>query len=165
MNEDFEISPGKSIGDLGREALWFTLHSIFAVAIMLATVLTIGLFHPDPDAAGPKELGTVLIVLIGLGSGFIIAKLQGNQIARYVWITGVLMFSAVCVWVIDLPTGPGLCNECVNGHILEKLYRTFFSISNGSGLVSGWGIFIGSWIPLSLICYAIGAKYGLDSES
>ena len=165
MNEDFEISPGKSIGDLGREALWFAIHSVLAVLVMVATIVIMGLFNPDPDAAGPKELGTLLVILVPLLAGFLIARAQGNDIARYVWITGVLMFSAVCVWVIDLPTGPGLCNDCTNGHILEKLYRTFFSISNGSGLMAGQGMAVGTWTPLSLIGYAIGAKYGLEARS
>ena len=128
-SDDFEISPGKSIGDLGHEALWFTFHSILAIVFMLATIMLVGLFHPDPESAAPKELGTLLV------------------------------FSAVCVWVLDLPTGNGLCEGC---GAIDKLWRTFFSIGNGSGLVSGWGIFIGSWIPLSLIGYAIGARFGLE---
>ena len=47
-SDDFEISPGKSIGDLGHEALWFTFHSILAIALMIATIMLVGLFHPDP---------------------------------------------------------------------------------------------------------------------
>jgi len=40
--DDFEISQGKSIGDLGNEALWFTIHSVLAVLIMVATILAMG---------------------------------------------------------------------------------------------------------------------------
>jgi hypothetical protein len=159
-----ELTGGKSIGELGNEALWFTLHSLIAIGIMIVTILIMGLFHPDPDAAAPKELGTLLVFLVPTISGFIIAKVQGNDIARYVWITGVLLFSAICVWVIDLPTGNGLCEACTEGHLVEKLYRTFFSISNGSGLMAGWGLAVGCWTPLSLIGYAIGANYGLKSD-
>ena len=126
---------------------------------MLATIMLVGLFHPDPESAAPKELGTLLVFLVPMLASFIIAKLGGNEIARYVWITALLVFSAVCVWVLDLPTGNGLCEGC---GAIDKLWRTFFSIGNGSGLVSGWGIFIGSWIPLSLIGYAIGARFGLE---
>ena len=158
-SDDFEISPGKSIGDLGHEALWFTFHSILAIALMIATIMLAGLFHPDPESAAPKELGTLLVFLVPMLASFIIAKLGGNEIARYVWITALLVFSAACVWVLDLPTGNGLCEGC---GAIDKLWRTFFSISNGSGLVSGWGIFVGAWIPLSLIGYAIGARFGLE---
>jgi len=126
---------------------------------MIATIMLVGLFHPDPESAAPKELGTLLVFLVPMLASFIIAKLGGNEIARYVWITALLVFSAACVWVLDLPTGNGLCEGC---GAIDKLWRTFFSISNGSGLVSGWGIFVGAWIPLSLIGYAIGARFGLE---
>jgi hypothetical protein len=160
MTEDFEISPGKSIGDLGREAVWFAVHSLIAIATMIATITVMGLFHPDPEAALPKEIGTVLVFLVPAFVGFVIARVQGNQIARYVWITGLLMFSAVCVWVLDLPTGNGLCEGC---GALDKLWRTFFSISNGSGLMAGQGLAVGTWAPLSLVAYAVGARFGLDN--
>jgi hypothetical protein len=41
---------------------------------------------------------------------------------------------------------------------VDKLWRTFFSINKNSGLLGGDGILIGTWIPLSMIGYAIGAK-------
>ena len=94
-----------------------------------------------------------------MAASFLIAKLGGNEIARYVWITALLIFSAVCVWVLDLPTGNGLCEGC---GAIDKLWRTFFSFSNGSGLMDGQGIAVGLWTPLALIGYAIGARFGLD---
>ena len=160
-SDDFEISPGKSIGDLGHEALWFTFHSILAIVFMLATIMLVGLFHPDPESAAPKELGTLLVFLVPMLASFIIAKLGGNEIARYVWITALLVFSAACVWVLDLPTGNGLCEGC--GPI-DKLWLTFFSVSNGSGLMAGQGIMVGTWAPLSLVFYAIGSSFGLSKE-
>jgi len=93
--------------------------------------------------------------------GFLITKMTGNEIARYVWITGLLLFAAVCVWTLDLPTGNGLCEGC--GPI-DKLWRTFFSVSNGSGLMAGQGIMVGTWAPLSLVFYAIGSSFGLSKE-
>ncbi len=74
------------------------------------------------------------------------------------------MFSVVCVWVLDLPTGPGLCEKCDSGHLLERLIRTFFDIKHGSGLMGGDGLLVGTWIPLSMIGYAIGAKFGIHKE-
>ena len=52
-------------------------------------------------------------------------------------------------------TGPGLCESC---GATEKLWRTFFTFNNGSGLMGGDGLLIGAWIPLSMLGYAIGAK-------
>ena len=95
-------------------------------------------------------------------AGFVIAvaKVRQDKTAKYIWISAVLLFSIVCVWVLDLPTGNGLCEHCL---AMEKLYRTFFDINHGSGLMGGDGLLVGTWMPLSMIGYAIGARFGLDS--
>jgi len=160
MTEEFEISQGKSVGELGREALWFLAHTLIAIVTLLVMMGIFWMFHPDPDSPNPKILATVLAVLIPGLVGFFLARMT-NEIARYVWISGLLIFSVVCVWVLDLPTGNGLCEHC---GALEKLYRTFFDINHGSGLMGGDGLFVGTWIPLSLIGYAIGAKFSLDGQ-
>jgi len=159
MVEDFEVSPGKSVGDLGREAVWFFLHTIFAILVLFLMVAAFSLFHPDQSSVGPKALATFLAFLLPMAVGLIVARMT-NDIARYVWISGVLIFAIVCVWVLDLPTGPGLCEHC---GALDKLYYTFFEFSNGSGLMGGDGVLVGTWIPLSLFGYAIGAKFGVES--
>ncbi len=163
MTEDFEVSQGKSAGDLGREALWFAIHTLIAVLILLVVVLAFWAAHVDPDSTNPKYLCTGLALLVPLIGGFIMVKMREDRtsaIARYVWISGLLFFSLVCVWVLDLPTGPGLCEHC---GALGKLSRTFFDIQNGSGLMGGDGLLVGTWIPLAMIGYAIGAKLGLDT--
>ena len=161
MTDDFDVSQGKSAGDLGREALWYMIHTLAAVFVLLAVVFCIYLTHPDPDAAGPKELCTVLALLVPLMVGFAVAKARPqDRTSKYIWISGLLVFSVVCVWVLDLPTGAGLCDQC---GAVEKLYRTFFDINHGSGLMGGDGLFVGTWIPVSMIGYAIGAKFGLET--
>ena len=123
MNTNQDISQGKSIGDPGREAFWFLTHS--GLAFVFLVVLTNGavtVTHPDPDAIGPKLLGTVLAFFVPMVGGFLIARSQQNDIAQYVWISGLVVFSVVCVWVLDLPTGNGLCENC---GAVEKLWRTF----------------------------------------
>ena len=155
-----DITPGKSISDLGREAFWFVTHTLIAVLVLAIAIGGMTLTHPDPDAITPKVIGTFLAFLIPMFGGFVIARIQQNEIARYVWISGLLLFSVVCVWVLDLPTGNGLCEKC---GALEKLWRTFFDVGNGSGLMGGDGLLVGSWTPLAMIGYAIGAKFGLES--
>ncbi|MDE3106107.1 MAG: hypothetical protein KGK08_13110 [Acidobacteriota bacterium] len=158
MKQDIEKS--KSLGELGREALWFTTHTLLAILMLAVAIGGMTFFmHPDPDANTPKLIGTGLALVVPLIGGFFIARMQQNDIARYVWISGLLLFSVVCVWVLDLPTGPGLCEKC---GAVEKLWRTFFDITNGSGLMGGDGLLIGTWLPLSMIGYAIGARFGLD---
>ncbi|CAN5648107.1 hypothetical protein BH10ACI4_BH10ACI4_02900 [soil metagenome] len=154
-----ETVQGKSVGDLGSEAFWFLTHTFLAVLMLSFAVGGMSLTHPDADATTPKLIGCALAFLVPLVGGFIIAKMQQNDTARYVWISGLLLFSVVCVWVLDLPTGNGLCEHC---GAVEKLWRTFFDIGNGSGLMGGDGLLVGTWAPMAMIAYSIGARFGLD---
>jgi hypothetical protein len=157
--DNVDASQNKTLGDLSREALWFTIHTIISVMVLAAVVGGMSWTHPDPEAIEPKLICTVLVFVVPMIFGFLIARKQQNDIAGYIWISGLLLFSVVCVFVLDLPTGNGLCENC---GAIEKLWRTFFDITHGSGLMAGDGLFIGTWIPLSMIGYAIGANYGLD---
>jgi small basic protein len=163
MSQDFDSPQGKTVGDLGREAAWFAAHTLLAVLILAVIVIGIWSTHPDPDAVGPKQYCTVLALLVPFIGGYFIARTQQNRIAKYIWISGLVFFSLVCVWVLDLPTGNGLCEACANDPV-QKLFRTFFSITNGSGLMGGDGMLVGAWIPLAMVGYAIGASYGLDKD-
>ncbi len=150
----------KTVGDLGREAFWFLTHTLLAVAVLAIVIGMMSLMHPDPESSAPKLLGTLLAFFVPMVGGFLISRMQQNEVSRYVWISGLLMFSVVCVWVLDLPTGNGLCESC---GALDKLWRTFFDIGHGSGLMGGDGLLVGTWIPLSMIGYAVGSQFGLES--
>lgn len=154
-----DITQGKTISDLGREAVWFLTHTLIAVLVLAIAIGAMSLTHPDPDATTPKLIGTALAFLVPMIGGLLIARVQQNDIASYVWISGLMLFSVMCVWVLDLPTGNGLCEKC---GAVEKLWRTFFDIGNGSGLMGGDGLLVGTWIPLSMIGYAVGAKFGIE---
>jgi hypothetical protein len=160
MPNQRDISHDKTMGDLGREAVWFLTHTLTAFILLAIVIGVMSLNHPDPDSASPKMLGTLLAFLVPVVGGFLLARIHRNDVAGYVWISGLVIFSIVCVWVLDLPTGNGLCENCGAG---EKLWRTFFSFTHGSGLMGGDGLLVGAWIPLSMIGYAIGAKLALDS--
>lgn len=157
MVRDHDISRDKTIGDLCQEALWFVIHTFVAVIILAITIGVISLGRPDATSVTPKYVGTVLAFLIPMIGGFIIARIQRSNVARYTWISGLVVFSTVCVWVLDLPTGPGLCEHC---GAVEKLWRTFFTFRHGSGLMGGDGLLVGAWLPLSMISYAIGSGLG-----
>ena len=158
MINQSDRSRDKSIGDLGREAFWFLMHTLLALVFLAIVLGGISLNHPDPDSPSPKLVGTLMAFLVPMFGGLVIARIQQNRVARYVWISGLVIFSIVCVWVLDLPTGNGLCETC---GALEKLRRTFFTFTHGSGLMAGDGLLVGAWIPLSMISYAIGARFGL----
>jgi len=153
------IAQDKSLGDLGREAAWFLTHTVIAFLILVLTIGVMSLNHPDPDAATPKFIGTVLAFLVPMIGGLIAIRFHRNDIAGYIWISGLVIFSVVWVWVLDLPTGPGLCETC---GAVEKLWRTFFTFTHGSGLMGGDGVLVGTWIPLSMIGYAVGARLFQD---
>jgi hypothetical protein len=103
-------------------------------------------------------MGTVLALLFPMVGGFLLARIHHNNVAGHVWISGLVLFSIVCVWLIGMPTGRGLCETCGPA---EKLWRTLFSFSRGSGLMNGDGLLVGAWTPLSMIGYAIGVKLAL----
>ncbi len=163
MMEKSATQNDRTVGELGRMALWFGLHTLVAVVLLGVVLGLMTLGHPDPDSASPKIFATALTFLVPMIGGFLLVRLLPNlehaQIARSVWISGLLFFSAVCVWVLGLPTGNGLCQSC---GAVEKLWRTFFSIDHGSGLMGGDGLLVGAWVPLSTIGYAVGAALGLD---
>ena len=155
-----DITQGKSLADLRAEAFWFLTHTLLALLMLALMLGAMWMTHPDPDAINPKLIGTGLAFLVPMIGGFLIAKMQQNVIARYIWISGLLLFSVVCVWVLDLPTGNGLCESC---GAVDKLSRTFFEVGNGSGLMGGDGLLVGTWAPLALIAYSLGARLGLDN--
>jgi len=154
-----DLSQNKSLGALSREALWFSFHTVLAVTVLALVVSSAALLHPDPDSLNPKLVGTLLALVAPMAIGYLVVRKQQNDIAGYVWISGLMVFSVVCVFVLDLPTGNGLCENC---GAVDKLWRTFFDIAHGSGLMGGDGLLIGTWIPLSMIGYAIGARYAIQ---
>ena len=160
MAYERDISHDKTPGDLAREALWFLTHTFIAFVLLAIVIGVMSLNHPDPDSSTPKLLGTILAFLAPMIGGFLLARIHHNNIAIYTWISGLVIFSIVCVWVVDLPTGTGLCENCA---AVEKISRTFFTFSHGSGLMGGDGLLVGAWIPLSTIGYALGAMFALKS--
>ncbi len=158
MAYERDISRDKTPGDLAREALWFLTHTFIAFVLLAIVVGIMSLNHPDPDSTSPKLLGTLLALLAPTVGGFLLARIHHNNVAIYTWISGLVIFAILCVWVLDLPTGNGLCENC---GAFEKLWRTFFTFTHGSGLMGGDGLLVGAWIPLSMIGYAIGAKFAL----
>ena len=161
MIEETEYAQGKSVGDLGREAVWFALHTFIAILILAVVAGAMYSMQLPQDSTNVKLAGIGLSFLVPMIFGFFITKIQKSPVSGYVWISGVLLFAVVCVWVLDLPTGPGLCENC---GAVRKLSRTFFEINNGSGLMGGDGLLVGTLLPLSIIGYSLGAKLALGTE-
>ncbi|HXB62730.1 MAG TPA: hypothetical protein VNU94_07775 [Acidobacteriaceae bacterium] len=154
-----EQTGGKSPGELAAEAFWFFAHTIISLVVYVGLLVGIQMAHPQYVS---MLLATVLAFAIPGIAGFILALIWPNVIARYVWIFGLIYFSIVCVYVLDLPTGPGLCEHC---GALSKLYLTLITFNHPSGLLYGSGNALGTWPALANIGYALGAKFGLKSSS
>jgi hypothetical protein len=154
-----EQTGGKSPGELVAEALWFFGHTLISLAVYVGMVAAIYFAKP---ASFSMLLATVLSLLVPGIAGFIVSLIWPNTIARYIWIFGVIYFSIVCVYVLDLPTGPGLCEHC---GAIDKLYYTLVTFNHPSGLLYGSGNVLGTWPALACIGYALGAKYGLKSSN
>jgi hypothetical protein len=159
--ESVEIRGNKSTSDLMREAGWFAFYTVLAVLVLIAMLAVFWFIHPNPDASAPKLLFTALALLVPMVIGFGIARIRPDGIAGYIWISGLLFFLVVAVYTLDLPTGNGLCNGC---GAIDKLWRTFFSVDRGSGLLGGDGLVWGTWLPLSMIGFAIGARISSSME-
>lgn len=151
-----EQTGGKSPGELAAEAFWFFVHTIISIVIYAALLWAL-YYLPTLHS---MLLGTVLALVVPGIAGFILAMIWPNEMARYVWIFGIIYFSIVCVYVLDLPTGPGMCEHCT---ALTKLIETLITFK--SGLVGGFGPAFGTWPALANIGYALGAKFGLKSSN
>lgn len=150
-----EQSPSK----LSGQALSFFLHSLVALGTWMALMLLGYLINP----VGVPQLAILLLsAAVPLVVGFLIARVHPTEMATLVWLLGLVWFLIVCLWVLDMPTGPNQCFQC---EATEKLTRTFFSglinnLPRPSGLIDNDGPFIGTWPAVALFGYSIGAKLG-----
>lgn len=139
---------------LSGQALSFFLHSLLALASWMALMLLGNIIHPS----GVPQLAILLVsAAVPLAVGFLIARIYPSEMAALVWLLGLIWFLIVCLWILDMPTGPNQCFQCGAS---EKIARTFFSLPRPSGLIDDDGPFLGTWPAAALIGYAIGAKLG-----
>jgi hypothetical protein len=150
---------GKSFGRIVSEVLRFFLHSIIPVVVVAGFFL--GTANMALQVPYPELVAAAFSFLIAALLGVVIALLFHDYIAKYVWIMGLLWFSIICVFVLDMPTGPGLCEHCGAG---QKLWLTFFDMTQDSGLMGNNGRLVGLWPTLGLIGYALGARLVLKEK-
>ena len=94
--------------------------------------------------------------------GNIFTRIKQNDMGPYTWLVGLIWFLIVCLWILDMPTGPNQCYHC---DASEKLYLTFFSPSEDSGLIDGQGRFVGTWPFAAFVGYGIGARIALKKKA
>jgi hypothetical protein len=144
----------QSSSKLSSQALSFFLHSLLALGSWMALMLLGYAINP---AGVPQLVILLLSAAVPLAVGFLVARIHPAEMATVVWLLGLIWFLTVCLWVMDMPTGPNQCFQC---DATDKLTRTFFSLPGPSGLIDNNGPFIGTWPAAALIGYSIGAKLG-----
>jgi hypothetical protein len=116
--------------------------------------------NPPWFEQGVVPQGAILVVslFVPLLVGFIVNRFRQDDMAPLVWLVGLIWVLIICLWILDMPTGP---NECFQCDATEKLSRTFFSWPTPGGLIDNDGPFLCTWPAAAMLGYAIGARLSL----
>jgi len=148
----------ENVANLAEQALWVLIHVVLAIGSWVAMVLVITLLKPDNV---PVVVTTALSFTVPFLVGNIFTRIKQNDMAPYTWLVGMIWFLIICLWVLDMPTGPNLCYHC---DASQKLFLTFFSPVEDSGLIDGQGRFVGTWPAVAFIGYGIGARFAFKKR-
>jgi hypothetical protein len=136
---------------LSRQALWFFIHAVLAVASWLALMLAGYALNPP----GVSQTFILIVsIFVPLAVGYIVTRIHPDEMAASVWLLGLIWLLIISLWILDMPTGPNQCFQC---DATEKLSRTFLSLPKPSGLIDDDGPFLGTWPAAALAGYSIGA--------
>jgi len=144
----------QSTSKLSRQALSFSLHSLLALGSWMALMLLGYAINPT---GVPQLVILLLSAAVPFVVGLLVARIYPAEMATLVWLLGLIWFLIVCLWVLNMPTGP---NQCFHCEAPEKLMRTLFSLPGPSGLIDNDGPFLCTWPAVALFGYSIGAKLG-----
>jgi hypothetical protein len=140
-----------SVSSRTRQALWFLIHTVIAIASWLALMLA-GYALDPPVVSQTFVLGLSLFVPMVVGH--LVARLHQDNTATSVWLLGLVWLLFFSLWILYMPTGPGQCFQC---NATNRLSRTLLSIPGPSGLIDDDGPFIGTWPVAALVGYSFGA--------
>ena len=146
------------VANLGEQALWVLIHTVVAVCTWGCMMLAITLAHPQNVSV------TVTLAMsfsLPLVVGYLFTRIRQNDMGPHTWLVGLIWFLIICLWILDMPTGPNQCYHC---DASQKLYLTFFSLTEDSGLIDGEGRFLGTWPTAAFIGYGIGASLALKKK-
>jgi hypothetical protein len=154
--EEVEIlEEEEKVSNLAEQALWVLIHTLLAAGSWAAMMLLITFAKPE---SVPVLITLALSFTIPFVVGNIFTRIKQDDMAPYTWLVGLIWFLIICLWILDMPTGPNQCYHC---DASQKLYLTFFSPSEDSGLIDNEGRLIGTWPAVAFIGYGIGARFAL----
>jgi hypothetical protein len=141
---------------LVNQAIWFFIHVLASLVIWGVTMTAITvILHPTlVDPAITLALAFCVPLLVALVG----ARIRPSESSTLTWFAGVIWFMIWGLYVLDMPTGPTACYHC---GATAKLWLTFLSFTQDSGLLDGQGRFLATWPAVAMIGYSIGARIGL----
>lgn len=155
LDEEMLLEEEQQASNLGQQALWVLIHTLLAIASWGAMMFAITAAHPE---SVPVLITLALSFGIPFIVGYLFTRLKQNDMAPYTWLIGMIWFLIICLWILDMPTGPNQCYHC---DASQKLFLTFLSPTEDSGLIDGEGRFLGTWPAAAWIGYGIGASFAL----
>jgi hypothetical protein len=155
--QDLTLDEDRTSGIIGQ-ALWVAAHTLIALGTWVAVLVVVTLMNPQTV---PVAVTWSLAFIFPFIVGFIFTKFKQNEMAPHVWLIGLIWFLIICLWILDMPTGPNQCYHC---DATQKMVLTFFSTNEDSGLIDGQGRFVGTWPATALIAYGIASSFALDKS-
>ena len=148
----------RKVSNLAEQGLWVLIHTLIALGSWIAMMVFISILKPESI---PVMITLALSLAIPFVVGNVFTRLKPNDMAPHMWLIGLIWFLIVCLWILDMPTGPNQCYHCDAG---QKIYLTFFSPTEDSGLIDNQGRLIGTWPAAAFIGYSLGASLALRSK-
>jgi len=148
----------EKVSNLAEQALWVLIHTLLAIGSWVVMILVISMMRPESVPAIVTLAASFAIPFL---VGNIFTRIKQNDMAPYTWLIGLIWFLIICLWILDMPTGPNQCYHC---DASQKLYLTFFSLNEDSGLIDGQGRFVGTWPAVAFIGYGIGSGLALKRK-
>ena len=142
----------------GAQALWVAIHTIIALGTWIAVLVAVTLTNPQ---SVPVAVTWSMAFIFPFLVGFFFTKYKQNEMAPHVWLIGLIWFLIICLWILDMPTGPNQCYHC---DASQRLYLTFFSLNEDSGLIDNEGRLFGTWPAVAFIGYGIGSRFALKRK-
>jgi len=143
---------------IAAQALWVAIHTIIALGTWIAVLVAVTLTNPQ---SVPVAVTWSMAFIFPFLVGFFFTKYKQNEMAPHVWLIGLIWFLIICLWILDMPTGPNQCYHC---DATQKMVLTFFSTTEDSGLIDGQGRFVGTWPATALVAYGFAGGLALDKR-
>ena len=146
------------VSNLAEQAMWVLVHTLVAIGSWIAMMALISMAKPENV---PVLVTTLLSFSVPFVVGYIFTRVKQNDMAPYTWLIGLIWFLIICLWILDMPTGPNQCYHC---DASQKLFLTFLSPTEDSGLIDGQGRLIGTWPAVAWVGYGIGSRFALKKR-